>query len=625
LSDRGKFQIIKGFRDILPPESALWNRVEQTAREIFGTFGFAEIRLPIFERTELFARSVGQETDIVSKEMYVLEDHELPDLAALRARLLLRDPMVSDSPSYEQYLKLLGDFTQAFQAALTSGSAPRTPDNQSALSRLDGSLAILTSLVGSHDEIQSRTYVDLVRTILASILFGDRITPRPEATASVVRAYISNGMKTWPQPVKLYYMGPMFRRERPQKGRYRQFYQIGAEVLGKSDSVAIDAEVIEMVTVFFDRLGLVGTTLYINSIGCKDCRPKYVDLLREELRKVKDQLRPDSQRRIETNPLRVLDSKVPEEQSIIENLPRITDHLCEDCGKRFAELLNDLSNREIPYKVNWRLVRGLDYYVRTTFEIIALGLGSQDAVCGGGRYDGLVELLGGEPTSGFGFAIGTDRLIQALGHNTAESVPSGAENLSSFSGALQRPDVAIAATSDETWDQAIQLASKLRKRGLSVFLPKSGAKLPRVFEAAQRIGVRAAILVGETEQRENKYTIRILSPLAPNEPRDVPVPLDEILLYGKIVKLRQDLEREVLRLAKGKPDLDTQRNFSSIVEQLTKMHVMTPNQLNEIKDLLPILNRAIHGKPLSEESREWVLAVGYLLLNELETLNPTKG
>jgi len=214
--------------------------------------------------------------------------------------------------------------------------------------------------------------------------------------------------------VKLYYMGPMFRRERPKKGRYRQFYQIGAEVLGQSDSPAIDAEVIEMLMAYLDRLGLSGATLYVNSIGCKECRPAYVAKLREELLKVKDQLGADSQRRIETNPLRVLDSKLEHEQAIIERLPRISDHLCAACREHFAELQAQLKLRSIEYKINWRLVRGLDYYTRTTFEITAPGLGSQNAICGGGRYDGLVELLGGPPTKGIGFAIGTDRVILSL-------------------------------------------------------------------------------------------------------------------------------------------------------------------------------------------------------------------
>ena len=238
---------------------------------------------------------------------------------------------------------------------------------------------------------------------------------RPEATASVVRAYIEHGMQTRPGNVKLYYMGPMFRRERPQKGRYRQFYQIGAELLGPSDHAALDAEVIEMLLAFFARVNLKGATLYINSIGDKNCRPAYVERLRGELQKVREKLGADSQRRIETNPLRVLDSKLPEEQPIIETLPRIADHLCDACREHYAELKRQLALRNIAYEENWRLVRGLDYYMRTTFEITAPGLGSQNAVCGGGRYDGLVELLGGPATTkGIGFAIGTDRLMLSL-------------------------------------------------------------------------------------------------------------------------------------------------------------------------------------------------------------------
>ena len=256
-----KFQAIKGVRDILPPESALWNRVEQTAREVFATFRFAEIRLPIIEYNELFERSVGSDTDIVSKEMFTL---------------------------------------------------------------------------GSAEEL---------------------LALRPEATASVVRAYIEHGMHTLPGDVKLYYIGPMFRRERPQKGRYRQFYQIGAEVLGASDNPRIDAELIGLLMTFLDRLQLTGAKLAINSIGCQQCRPAYVETLREALRAVKDRLGADSQRRIETNPLRVLDSKVAEEQSVIVTLPRIADHLCADCRDHFAQLQEQLKLRGIVYEINWRLVR----------------------------------------------------------------------------------------------------------------------------------------------------------------------------------------------------------------------------------------------------------------------------
>src|SRR5580658_7144645 len=319
MTERKQFRAIKGTRDILPPDSALWNWFEQTARDTFERYGYHDIRTPVFEPTELFARSIGADTDVVNKEMFTFGSGY-------------------DSDSMEE-------------------SAP-----------------------------------------------GLTYSLRPEATASVVRAYIEHGMNTLPGDVKLYYMGPMFRRERPQKGRYRQFYQIGAEVLGASDHPAIDAELIEMLMAFFERVGLQGAALTINSIGDKNCRPLYVAELRAALEKVRDRLGPDSQRRIETNPLRVLDSKLPQEQEIIAGLPRIADHLCAECKEHYAQLKKELALRGVSYEENWRLVRGLDYYMRTTFEITAPGLGSQDAVCGGGRYDGLVELLGGPPTKGIGFA-----------------------------------------------------------------------------------------------------------------------------------------------------------------------------------------------------------------------------
>jgi histidyl-tRNA synthetase len=429
----------------------------------------------------------------------------------------------------------------------------------------------------------------------------------------------------------------MFRRERPQKGRYRQFFQIDAEVLEATrpdaakdvskelaKDAAVDAEVIEMLTTFFDRVGLVGTELSINSIGDKQCRPKYVELLRAELLKVKDKLGPDSRRRIETNPLRVLDSKVKEEQPLIDRLPRIADHLCEDCRTHLVELKRQLDLRGVPYRENWRLVRGLDYYMRTTFEITARGLGSQDAVCGGGRYDGLVELLGGPPTKGIGFAIGEDRLVLSLQETITEGGNTFDETLPTFSTVLQRPDVAVAGTSTGTWDHAVKLATSLRRRGLSVFLPKSGTKLQRVFDAASRLGIRVAIHVGEDELKHNDYVIRVLSPLEPTGPRDFAVKSQEVLTYGKLVKLRQDLERGLLRLATGIPDLNARRNISFVVERLGQKELLPSKLIATVKDIVPILNRAIHGESLAPDSVEWALAYGNLLVNELEKLSPAE-
>jgi histidyl-tRNA synthetase len=298
--------------------------------------------------------------------------------------------------------------------------------------------------------------------------------------------------------VKLYYMGPMFRRERPQKGRYRQFYQIGAEVLGGSDAPAIDAEVIEMVVTFFDRLELQGVQLDINSIGCRDCRPKYVELLRAELLKVKDKLGPDSQRRIETNPLRVLDSKLESEQAIIATLPRIADHLCEECAAHYAAVKHQLEMRGVIYRENWRLVRGLDYYMRTTFEITAQGLGSQNAVCGGGRYDGLVELLGGPPTKGIGFAIGEDRLILSL----QESGKAPAQ---------QGRDVYIAWMGERAHATAVRAAKDLRKAGFSVELPPVELKFGKALGQADKLGAKYALILGDNEVSEGLWTLKTLA------------------------------------------------------------------------------------------------------------------
>ena len=456
-----KFQAIKGVRDILPPESALWNRVEQVAREVFGTFGFAEIRLPIFEPTELFARSVGQETDIVSKEMYSFEDM---------------------SPE---------EYTTEVKRAMKVG---QLPSNQSVITNLEFELANYNS---RSDELE-RAYL-IWKSRVDGIKLGGSVSLRPEATASVVRAYIEHGMQVQPGNVKLYYMGPMFRRERPQKGRYRQFYQIGAEVLGSSDAPGIDAQVVEMLMSLFEKLKLKGAILNINSIGDKNCRPAYVEKLRAELQKVREQLGPDSQRRIETNPLRVLDSKLEHEQAIIEKLPRIAEHLCEPCRVHYAEVKRQLDLRGIAYQENWRLVRGLDYYMRTTFEITAPGLGSQNAVCGGGRYDGLVELLGGPATTkGIGFAIGTDRLILSLQEAGQGDVHGGYDVYLAWFGAAAQT-------------AAIGLARRLRDAGFVVELPAVEMKFGKSLGLADRLKARHAVILGDDELAAGVVTVKRLS------------------------------------------------------------------------------------------------------------------
>jgi histidyl-tRNA synthetase len=492
MAEKKKFQAIKGTRDLLPPETELWNRVEMTAREVFGTFGFGEIRPPIFEPTELFARSIGADTDVVGKEMYSFPDR----------------PVELDRPKAN-----LGDIKRWVTEAaplLKAGKIPPYETNLYTMDMLEATIASLEAdLRDSPDATPKQGELVEMMERIDTMILGDSLTLRPEATASVCRAYIEHGMHALPQPVKLYYMGAMFRRERPQKGRYRQFYQIGAEVLEKEvasgewrvasqKEAATDAEVIEMVMTFFGRLGLEGVKLEINSIGDRECRPKYVESLREKLLKVKDKLGPDSQRRIETNPLRVLDSKLESEQAIIAGLPRIADHLCANCAAQYAEVKRQLGMRGVKYEENWRLVRGLDYYMRTTFEITARGLGSQNAVCGGGRYDGLVELLGGPPTKGIGFAIGEDRLILSL-------LEAGK------GGAAQGRDVFVAWMGEKAQATAIAAAQKLRAEGFRVEIPPVEQKFGKALGQADKLGARYALILGEDEVASGQWSIKTLA------------------------------------------------------------------------------------------------------------------
>jgi histidyl-tRNA synthetase len=517
MSEKRQFRAIKGTRDILPPDSAIWNRFEQTARSVFETYSFRDIRLPIFEETDLFAKSIGAETDIVSKEMFSWEEGGTPIESELSKRWMLKHSGEFSEADQEPIFanRLRPDLVVRKGEDILVVEFKRRTINQATIEN------VRRYRDAFREQFPKATFAkfllvfaeepsEFVRRLAAAhgveieVLQPPDYEPheslalRPEATASVARAYIEHGMHTLPGNVKLYYIGPMFRRERPQKGRYRQFYQIGAEVLGQSDAPAIDAEVLEMLLVLFERAGLRGTTLYVNSIGCKECRPKYVELLREKLSKVKESLGPDSQRRIDTNPLRVLDSKVPAEQPIIEKLPRISDHLCAECREHFAKLKEELKLRGITYQENWRLVRGLDYYTRTTFEVTAAGLGSQNAVCGGGRYDGLVELLGGPPTKGIGFAIGTDRAILSLQESEYPPQPAGLA-------------VYIAWMNAKTYPTAVQIARKLRECGLGVELPPEEMKFKKSLGLADKLGARYALIIGEDEVASGTYTLKRLA------------------------------------------------------------------------------------------------------------------
>jgi histidyl-tRNA synthetase len=413
---------VRGTRDLLPPETALWNRIESVARNVFARYGFGEIRTPIFEATELFARGVGEETDIVSKEMYTWED---------RAR-------------------------------------------------------------AQSEKAQS-------------------LTLRPENTAGVVRAYIEHKLGETGQLQKLYYIGPQFRRERPQRGRYRQFWQIGVEVLGPvtsgSESPVRDAEVLEMLTTLLDELGIRDWKLEINSVGSPRDRAYFMTALRDALEGVKEKMCVDCQRRAETNALRVFDCKVPEDQIIIETLPTIADYLLPDSKEHFAAVLRGLQACGIKYHLNPRLVRGLDYYTRTTFEFTVpdgSGLGTQNALLGGGRYDGLSEMLGGPKAPGIGFAIGEDRLILVLQEQDGSKAVDAPHPEWMWAKKL---DAYIAPIGAECNAAALALARELRRAGLSVEVGDGTFRPKKSFEAADKIA-RHIVVLGENELASGTATVK---------------------------------------------------------------------------------------------------------------------
>ncbi len=390
---------VRGTRDILPPSSAVWNHVEARAREVFRSFHYQEIRTPIFESTELFARGVGEETDIVSKEMYTWADRD-----------------------------------------------------------------------------------------------GASLTLRPENTASVIRAYIEHRLDQLPGLTRLFYIGPMFRRERPQKGRYRQFAQIGAEVIG-SESPIVDAELIEMVLEVLERCGVEAPHLIINSVGCPKCRPGFVQALRDQLQTVKATMCLDCQRRADTNALRVLDCKIPADQPVIDALPSILDHLCQDCAQHFTTVKALLDARGISYEIRPRLVRGLDYYTRTTFEVTHGALGAQNSILGGGRYDGLAESLGSRVAApGIGFSIGEDRLVMSI-----------EEHLDAAS--LAPLDAFLIPMGDAALQHAALLARDLRRAGCVVEL-STDHKLKRALETANKLGARFAVILGDNEIAAGVYAVK---------------------------------------------------------------------------------------------------------------------
>src|SRR5438270_678206 len=409
----GPIKAVRGTRDLLPPETATWNFVEAVARDVFRVYNFHEIRTPILEDLQLFQRSVGEETDIVSKEMFAWED---------RARA------------------------------------------------------------------QSEK--------------GQWLALRPENTAGVVRAYIEHQLWERPGLQRFYYIGPQFRRERPQKGRYRQFYQIGAEVIGPtaagSESPSVDAEVLEMLAALLDRLGIQGWTLKLNSVGSAKDRPRYLQALGDALKEVVGGMCSDCQRRAVTNPLRVFDCKVPADQPIIEKLPRMSDYLDDACRQHFEQVQELLRAVEVPYVINSRIVRGLDYYEKTVFEFTHGALGAQNAILGGGRYDGLSEQLGGPAAPGIGFAIGEDRFVMALQEAQGEAI-------------LKPPDVYIAPLGAGMDKEAARLARELRRHDVIVELGSESFKLKKSLETASKLNARFALILGENEMKANEFALKHLA------------------------------------------------------------------------------------------------------------------
>ncbi len=401
-----KVTAIKGFSDIFPGEVETWQAVEAKARRVFTAYNFAEIRIPILEKTELFSRSIGETTDIVEKEMYTFEDRD-------------------------------------------SRSAETTE--------------------------------------------ATKLTLRPEGTAGVVRAYVESELYKTEPTRKLYYMGPMFRRERPQKGRMRQFHQIGAEALGRSDPL-IDAEVLLMLDDFFGAVGLETADLELNSLGCAECRPGYRQRLLEFLKSRQAALCANCQRRMERNPLRALDCKEPGCRHETKAAPSILDSLCAPCREHFAVVKRWLSEAKVAFTLNPRMVRGLDYYCRTTFEWTSDLLGSQSAVAAGGRYDGLVEALGGPPIPGVGFALGVERLVMLLRMKD--------------SGASQGPSVYVVWIGEKARDWAFPLVHGLRRQGLTVEMEGETRSMKSQMRRADKLGAHRVLIVGDDELQKGRVLLR---------------------------------------------------------------------------------------------------------------------
>ncbi len=389
---------IRGMRDILPDQSAWWLRMERQLTEVLERFGYQEIRTPILESTSLFSRSIGEETDIVSKEMYTFEDRD-----------------------------------------------------------------------------------------------GSSLTLRPEGTAAVVRSFVEHTLSRQAPVNRLYYLGPMFRHERPQKGRYRQFHQMGAELFGSAEPAA-DVELMDLMVECIHAIGLSQTSLEINSLGDDACRPAYREELVAYLQGHQEDLCEDCQRRLQTNPLRVLDCKQAGCIQVAEGAPRMADHLCPACAEHFAAVQAGLEALGHPYRVNHRMVRGLDYYNRTAFELLAEGLGAQNAVAAGGRYDGLVASLGGPDVPAVGFASGLDRILLRL---LEDLDPPG-----------QPAPVFLVSTTEDGWRAGLGLAQQLRRSGLRVLSDVRRGSMKSQLKRADKDGARFVVILGEDELAAAEVTVK---------------------------------------------------------------------------------------------------------------------
>jgi histidyl-tRNA synthetase len=395
-----RFQTVKGTHDILPDEVGQWRHVEQTVRQMMASYNYKEIRTPVFEHTELFSRSIGQDTDIVGKEMYT--------------------------------------FTDGGRRSLTLS---------------------------------------------------------PEGTAPVVRAYIQNNLGAKSPQVKLFYLAPMFRQENPQKGRYRQFHQFGMEALGSMDA-SQDAEIIALAMGIYDQLGLGSLSLRLNSVGCRACRPGYRDVLRSYIKERLEYLCSDCRQRYDQNPLRVLDCKESSCREQTGDVPLMSDHLCSECRQHFERVQQLLGGLDIDYVLDGRLVRGLDYYTKTAFEVLSGELGAQDALGGGGRYDDLVEMLGGEPTPAVGFAAGIERLILVLSQRG--SLPKTPETLDLFTVAL----------GPEAQEAALKILAELRRRRIQADTDFLGRSMRAQLRVANRLGARFVLIIGEQELEKKKLVLK---------------------------------------------------------------------------------------------------------------------